>query len=345
MTRSDIATIAPAALRIAVLGGTAAELPGEGRPGVGAYRLTARAGGAYLFVGVHGTRLAPPTRIPDLSLQPGDICFYDAHRPPLLDFPAHCRLKVFLVPHEELGLEDGGDDLRRVVTHPVARSSRLGTLLSPFLSELADTAVSAISAEPPVGEMLARNAVNLLATLAAEQLGRTRTGTPGADPTDTPVGRSPLMARVLGFIDEHLADADLSPEVIAGAHHISVRYLHRLFQDEGTSVGRWVQRRRLEECRRDLVLGVRNRRTIASVAGRWGFLSATHFSRVFRAAYGMSPSEWRDSAGQGQTGGRGTPLHDRRPRPAPPPLTDDPLRSPSVSPSLSPSLSPPRARR
>ncbi|MDT0570785.1 helix-turn-helix domain-containing protein [Streptomyces sp. DSM 3412] len=311
MTRSDIGTIAPAGLRIAVLGGNPAELPGEGRPGIGAYRLTARAGGAYLFVGVRGTPAPSAGRLPDLSLQPGDICFYDANHPPLLDFPEHCRLKVFLVPCEELGLEDGSDDLRRVVANPVSRSSRLGTLLSPFLSELADTAVSAISTEPPVGEMLARNAVNLLAMLAAEQLGRTRSGTPGAGPTDTPVGRSPLMARVLRYIDEHLADADLSPEVIAGAHHISVRYLHRLFQDDGTSVGRWVQRRRLEECRRDLVLGVRNRRTIASVAGRWGFLSATHFSRVFRAAYGMSPSEWRDSAGQGPTGGRGTPLHHR----------------------------------
>ncbi|MFE7835002.1 helix-turn-helix domain-containing protein [Streptomyces sp. NPDC057474] len=306
MTRSDTSAIGAAGLRIAVLDlgldlgldGTATELPGDGRPGAGAYRLTARTGGAYLFVGVRGTGVPLAERIPDVSLQPGDICFYDANHPPLLDFPERCRLKVFLVPREELGLEDG--DLRRIVATPVAGSSRLGTLLSPFLSELADTAVSA---EPPVGEMLARNAVNLLATLATEQLGRTPTGTPG--------GRSPLVARALRFIDEHLADADLSPEVIAAAHHISVRYLHKLFQDEGTTVGRWIQRRRLEECRRDLVLGVRNRRTIASVAGRWGFLSATHFSRVFRAAYGMSPSEWRDTAGQATAGGRGTRPHGR----------------------------------
>ncbi|QFR01001.1 helix-turn-helix domain-containing protein [Streptomyces phaeolivaceus] len=321
MSRSDTSAIGAAAdLRISVLDlgpgldGTTAELPGDGRPGAGAYRLTARASGAYLLVGVRGTGIPPAARTPDVSLRPGDICFYDADHPPRLDFPTHARLKVLLVPREELGLADG--ELRRVVATPVARSSRLGTLLSPFLSELADTAVSA---EPLVGELLARNAVNLLATLATEQSGRTMTdppaipSTPGTPGTPggpgAPSGRSPLVARVLRFIDEHLADADLSPEVIAGAHHISVRYLHKLFQDEGTTVGRWIQRRRLEECRRDLVLGIRNRRTIASVAGRWGFLSATHFSRVFRAAYGMSPSEWRDAA---------APLASRPPRLSPP---------------------------
>ncbi|MDX2681609.1 AraC family transcriptional regulator [Streptomyces sp. NY05-11A] len=41
----------------------------------------------------------------------------------------------------------------------------------------------------------------------------------------------------------------------------------------------------------------RGSRTIAAVAGRWGFLSAAHFSRVFRSAYGLSPREWRDIAG------------------------------------------------
>ncbi|MDX3707948.1 helix-turn-helix domain-containing protein [Streptomyces europaeiscabiei] len=316
MTGLDTTAVGAAGLCISVLDiglgvglgvgldGTATELPGGGRPAVDAYRLTARTGGAYLLVGVRGTGLAPAERIPDVSLRPGDICFYDANHPPLPDFPERSRLKVFLVPREELGLEDG--DLRRILATPVARSSRLGTLVSPFLAELADTAVSA---EPLVGEMLARNAVNLLATLATEQLGRTVTGTPGTP--GTPGSRSPLVARVLRFVDEHLADADLSPEVIARAHHISVRYLHKLFQDEGTTVGRWIQRRRLEECRRDLVLGVRNRRTIASVAGRWGFLSATHFSRVFRAAYGMSPSEWRDTAGRETAGGRVARLRGR----------------------------------
>ncbi|MFG2133889.1 helix-turn-helix domain-containing protein [Streptomyces sp. NPDC048751] len=273
----------PMGLDVVVTGAEPARLPGDG-PWSPGRRLTAHASGEYLFVAIRGGGRAVdgPERATAL-LEPGDICFYDADRPPVLDFPERCRLKVFLVPRESLGLQER--DVRRVMAAPVSRSSRLGSLLSPFLSELADTVSSS---EPSVGEMLAWNAVNLLATLAADQLGQDAAGMPEA--------RSPLLSRILRFIDLHLADPDLSPEVIAGAHHISVRYLHKLFQDEGTTVGRWIQRRRLEECRRDLVNRLRGRQTIAAVAGRWGFLSATHFSRVFRAAYGLSPSEWREKA-------------------------------------------------
>ncbi|MEW2396195.1 helix-turn-helix domain-containing protein [Streptomyces sp. NPDC046862] len=276
----------PMGLDILITHGASARLPGQWP--TQADRLVARGGGEYLFVGVRGAAPGAPgtQQAREVLLEPGDICFYAADRPPVLDVPGTARLKVFLVPREALGLQEL--DVHRVMAAPVGRSSRLGALLSPFLSELADTVTSS---RPSVGEMLAWNAVNLLATLATDQLGR--------DGAGTPVAVSPMLARIRTFIDLHLADPDLSPDRIAGAHHISVRYLHKLFQDEGTTVGRWIQRRRLEECRRDLMHRVRGRQTIAAVAGRWGFLSATHFSRVFRAAYGMSPSEWRDTAGRG----------------------------------------------
>lgn len=296
----------PMGLDIVVSGTAPAELPGAGRPYPArrAHRLVARDSGEYLFVGIRGAAdvrgaagvrggngAHGPGQPEDVFLGPGDICFYDAHGPATLDFPERFRMKVFLVPYESLGLDAA--DVARLAGTPVPRMSRLGSLLSPFLSELADTASSSL---PPVGELLAWNAVNVLATLATERLNR--------DATATPDARTPLRVRILEFIDLHLTDEDLSPETIAGAHHISARYLHRLFQDEGTTVGRWIQRRRLEECRRDLMIRARGGRTIAAVANRWGFMSATHFSRVFRAAYGMSPSEWRDTVGRATPTGR-----------------------------------------
>ncbi|WP_405631284.1 helix-turn-helix transcriptional regulator [Streptomyces sp. NBC_00016] len=317
---------------------TPARLPGEASPHP-THRLLARDAGEYLFVGLRGgarpDTAAPDTAAPDtaapapadeppdvlgLRLAPGDVCFYDVRRAPALDFREPFRATTFLVPADLLGLVDS--DVRRIARTPVARASRLGTLLSPLLSDLARATAEA---RPQVGEMLAWNAVNLLATLAAEQLGTAVPGTPATSGSPggpggpggaggpgtrgvpgapgTPGAHSPVLGRILEYVELHLTDPDLSPEVIARAHHISVRYLHKLFKDEGTTVGRWILRRRLEECRRDLMRYGRGGRTIAAVAARWGFLSATHFSRVFRSAYGMSPREWRDTAGRGARSG------------------------------------------
>ncbi|MFI9150107.1 helix-turn-helix domain-containing protein [Streptomyces sp. NPDC053367] len=277
----------PLGVGLVLTGPAPAALPAESRKGTtgSRRRLLVRDAGEYLFVGLRGTTGDPAATTgqpAETALAPGDVCFYDARRPPLTDFPAGARAKVFLVPCALLGLADA--DVPRLTAAPVSRTSRLGALLSPLLSDLAHAVAVARS---PVDEMLARNAVNVLATLAAERLEE------GARP-DRP--RSPLVAKILEYVELHLGEPELTPEVIARAHHISVRYLHKLFQEQGTSVGRWVQRRRLEECRRELVLRGHGNRTIAAVAGRWGFLSATHFSRVFRTAYGMSPREWRDTA-------------------------------------------------
>ncbi|WP_189145366.1 hypothetical protein [Streptomyces lacrimifluminis] len=38
----------------------------------------------------------------------------------------------------------------------------------------------------------------------------------------------------------------------AACHHISVRYLHRLFPPQGITVSAWIRQRRPERCRRDL---------------------------------------------------------------------------------------------
>jgi AraC-like DNA-binding protein len=159
----------------------------------------------------------------------------------------------------------------------------LGVLLSPFLAGLVD---GAGTYPPRTSELMARSIVDLLGVLADELLDRTNTDTPG--------GNRALLLRIQAFIDDRLADPDLTPQAIARAHHISLRYLHKLFESEDVTVGRWIQRRRLEECRRDMARRA-NRSTIAAVAHRWGFTSAAHFSRAFRAGYGMSPREWRDA--------------------------------------------------
>jgi AraC-like DNA-binding protein len=107
-------------------------------------------------------------------------------------------------------------------------------------------------------------------------------------------GSRAMMVRIQAFIDRHLGDPELSPGMIAAAHHISIRALHKLYEAEELTVTASIRRQRLERCRRDLLdPGLRDR-LVAAVGARWGFPdAAAAFSRAFRAAYGLPPAEYR----------------------------------------------------
>jgi AraC-like DNA-binding protein len=102
-----------------------------------------------------------------------------------------------------------------------------------------------------------------------------------------------LTWRVKMFIEERLGDPALSPGQVAAAHHISLRYLHRIFAGQQTTVGTWIRSRRLDHCRRDLVDPVLAGRPVGAVGAGWGFIDPTQFGRAFRSAYGVTPSEYR----------------------------------------------------
>lgn len=137
---------------------------------------------------------------------------------------------------------------------------------------------------------LGNAALCLVAALIAR-----RADEPTALPTEA--RRRVLIECIHAFIETHLADPALCPQAVADAHHLSLRHLHRLFQqDGGTSVGAWIRRRRLECCRRDLADPRLATRPIYAVAARWGFARPADFTRAFQTAYALPPSEYRNAA-------------------------------------------------
>jgi AraC-like DNA-binding protein len=102
-----------------------------------------------------------------------------------------------------------------------------------------------------------------------------------------------LLLRIHAFIEQNLGETDLSPGIVAAAHHVSVRYLHRLFEAQDTTVAAWIRQRRLERCRRDLADPALVAVPVSAVAARWGLPDSAHFSRLFRRAYGLPPAEYR----------------------------------------------------
>jgi AraC-like DNA-binding protein len=151
-------------------------------------------------------------------------------------------------------------------------------LVRPFLTSLLDSLGDGEIA--PDDEAMADCVVGLVRTLFGD---RDRLALPTPQP----------LREVKRYIDAHLGDPGLSPERIAAAHYMSRRRLYTLFEGESTGVREWIRERRLERCRRDLRDPALAGETVMSIATRWGFVDASHFSHSFRDAYGIAPSAYR----------------------------------------------------
>ncbi|MGW4768316.1 helix-turn-helix domain-containing protein [Nocardia sp. NPDC004278] len=163
-------------------------------------------------------------------------------------------------------------------------------LQSSPLYGLVTAHIAALGAEGDIEPGPAR----IMLKSATTQLVRALITTAAADPRQHGDLHDTLYLRIAAYVEEHLGDPGLSPDQIARAHNISVRHLYNIWSARGISLSQWIIGTRLEGAYADLA---RQGRAvpIAVVAHRWGFTSPAHFTRRFRAAYGMSPREWQQT--------------------------------------------------
>lgn len=109
------------------------------------------------------------------------------------------------------------------------------------------------------------------------------------------IGRSrkQTLHRVEDFIDAHLLDSQLSMKMISEQTSLSIRTISGLFQDRGTTAGKWILRRRLDLCRQLLTDPREADKSIKEIAYGCGFNAITSFNRAFRDLYGETPSHYR----------------------------------------------------
>ena len=96
-------------------------------------------------------------------------------------------------------------------------------------------------------------------------------------------------------IRTNLADPLLSPPRIADALHVSRRTLYAALSPHDEGIAAEIRRQRLERAR-ELLLDASRQRSVAEIAVAVGLPNAAHFSRLFRAHYGHTPSDLRASA-------------------------------------------------
>ena len=243
--------------------------------------LARRDDDVYLQVGLlaRGTATLVQDRR-EACLRPGDFAVYETNRPFFWGLQGEWELLVFTWPRSSIALDDTASQL--LTARTLSGDGGLGAIVGRMLSDL-------VAAPPQLsaagGIRLADQVAELVTTVASEQI-RPEMPTRATDD---------LLRRIDTHIVEHLADPELGPTSIAAAHFISTRHLHRLFAHRADTVAQQIQRMRMDRCRRELIDSCFDARSITDISRRWGFPDLATFSRAFRTAYRMSPSEWRAS--------------------------------------------------
>ena len=215
-------------------------------------------------------------------LQPGDLAIYDTNRPHTLAFEQEARMMVVMFPCDALSLPT--DYVGQLAAVRMAGSTGLSGIVGQFIRQLSEN-LEVLSG--PSGSRLATNALDLVSTMLHAEMDIA---------PDRMKPQALLAVSIREYIEANLSDPLLSPASIAAAHFISTRHLHNVFHESGTTVASWIRSQRLEGARRELRDPLHAGQSVGAVAARWGFLDAAHFSRIFRDAFGVSPSDWRRGA-------------------------------------------------
>jgi AraC-like DNA-binding protein len=108
--------------------------------------------------------------------------------------------------------------------------------------------------------------------------------------------RTARLSLARRLIVRHLRDPDLAPATVADLLGISVRHLHMLFETTERSFSQSVTDERLKQSRQ--LMRAAPERLIADIANACGFESLATYYRVFNAAYGMAPGDFRARAAE-----------------------------------------------
>ena len=91
-------------------------------------------------------------------------------------------------------------------------------------------------------------------------------------------------------VARNLDQPDLSVAALAVRHGCTPRFIHRLFESEGTSFTDYVLAQRVARAHHMLTDPRRDREKISTIAFDAGFGDVSYFNRVFRQRYGETPS-------------------------------------------------------
>lgn len=161
------------------------------------------------------------------------------------------------------------------------------SLLKRYISMLDDT--NDALAAPGLQHATVTHVYDLIALT----LGATR------DANEISNGRGVRAARLKAIKDDivrQMKSQSLSIQTIAKRHHVTPRYVQKLFEESGETFTEFLVAQRLTRANRLLTDPQLTGRTLTSIAFEVGFGDLSYFNRAFRRRYGGSPTDVRATA-------------------------------------------------
>ena len=215
----------------------------------------------------------------NVELSPGNMTLLDPMLPYMARFSMGARLLVLKLHRRDLEARVG------------KTTQLLARILSPAHGDCSLT--SGFVA------LLPDHAERMTATAQAQvrdqtlDLVATSLGSLAGGPVRLSCSKLVVLKKVCQAIEASLSNPGLDPAAVAESAGVSIRYANSILAHRETSITRLVRSLRLARCQAALSDPLQRHRTISEIAYGWGFSDMTNFSRVFKAAFGMAPREWR----------------------------------------------------
>lgn len=210
----------------------------------------------------------------------GSATFFNASRPYNLSFGEPFRVAALTMPQSMLANGVACPD--RATAQDLAQRSELYPLVTAYIGQLI---ASPPSLDPSTAMRVSQNLADLISAMIAETVQQS--------PIPLSEHRTVAVTQIRAFVDRNLSNPDLSPNVVSEALRMSPRHINRLLAAEGTSLGRLIWRMRLDRIAIELRDPALASRSISEIAYSRGFNDMTHFSKIFRQAFGVSPRDYR----------------------------------------------------
>jgi len=227
--------------------------------------------------------LQPPSQQTDLSQDPGRILFGSLSG----DFSRQIGLGT--LPNRITVGQVSPVMTQRLIQHLIdwARQTMLGS-------------TRAQEADSPIEKSIEFDLYDLLEQTRAIPASPTRPYSPAGrqaagSPAPAPIHQ--ILPEMVAWLHKHYDDSDLTAQKLADAFRVSVRQVHKLFeqQRDGQTFLQTLKGIRLHQAQALLDNPDCWHLSIADVAERCGFANSVYFGRVFREHFKISPGAYRRS--------------------------------------------------